>query len=599
MKIKKLPEHIARCIAAGEVVDRPASVLKELVENAVDAGAHHIVIEWEEAGRRCIRVTDDGVGMTPEDAVLSLERHATSKLVSLDDLERIGTFGFRGEALPSIAAVSRFQLITRPSQASEGWSIQTENGCVVREGPQGAPFGTTVLVEDLFHALPARLKFLKSDASERAFLLRTVEDMALTARAVHFQVFAEKKEILFFRPSEAGTPPEDILRDRLETAWGSARLESSRLINETGPFMKVWGWISPVHASQATGRYQRFFINNRPVTHRRFTHGLYDSYRGNLSVGRHPLAALFLEVDPTQVDVNVHPAKREVRLSQESEMYGFLLGALRKALAGGSSVPEVFPTAFSDRGAHRAEGRRFEAPELRTPSIFSYSSLSPTRPEVQGAYALQAPAPEKRDRPLETEAMSLGSFRQATFDILTQMDATYIFARAQDRVFIIDQHAACEQVLYEKLVKAAENQIPHRQVLLLPWVWEVSRPMAAVVQSRLEDLMRLGYSLESFGENSFRVHAVPSALGDSPQVRVLLEGLADDLVSEKIPKGWEALLMSAACRGSIRAGAILSHPEMARVLTDLQQCTNPWSCPHGRPTFLRLSPEELAKRFKR
>ncbi|MBI4397471.1 MAG: DNA mismatch repair endonuclease MutL, partial [Elusimicrobia bacterium] len=335
MTVHKLPEDLISRIAAGEVVERPAAVLKELLENAVDAGAKRISVEWNGAGRERIRVTDDGCGMTPEDARLALERHATSKISVFDDLEKIGTFGFRGEALPSIAAVSRFQLITRPTGAKEGWSIAMEGGKVLREGPAGAPAGTTVLVEDLFFSTPARRKFLKSDATEKGLLFRTLEDLALSSRGIHFQVSSEKKDVLSLHPSRENIPPVEGLLERLQSLWGKDRLGALKPVSQSGRFMNVWGWVSDIHSHQAGARTQRLLINNRPVVHRRITHALYEAYRGSLPSGRHPLAVLFLEVDPSLVDVNVHPAKREIRLSHEEEIYGFILQSLRSALSGG------------------------------------------------------------------------------------------------------------------------------------------------------------------------------------------------------------------------------------------------------------------------
>ncbi len=608
MPIRKLSEEVIRRIAAGEVVERPASVLKELLENALDAGARSVTVEWEGAGRKKIRVTDDGRGMAPEDVPLALERHATSKIGSWEDLEKLDTFGFRGEALPSIAAVSRFRLVTRTAQAREGWSVEEEGGKKRREGPAGAPPGTTVAVEDLFFSTPARHKFLKSDATERGLLLRTVEDTALAALHVRFQVFAEGKEILSLPAARKDAPPEEALRERLEALWGKGRLGALKKVRQTGRFLTLWGWISDVHSHQGSGRYQRFFVNRRAVTSRRLTHGLYEAYRGSLLVGRHPLAALFLEVDPALVDVNVHPAKREVRFSHEEEVHGFLIRSLQTALSGPADMPSALPRGGGPSASDATPGR---APSFG----YSGGKGTPSWAESRAAYAVQAPpAPavpaqdslwgkgkEKEEFGLENteKDLHINVFKESKPEPLMQLDGTYILARLNDQFFIFDQHAAAERVLYEKLSEAAKNETPHRQTLLLPWVWEPSLQIAAVIKDHLENLGRLGYELEPFGPQSYRVKAVPGALGDSPRVRELLEGLAEDLAQETIPRQWDAILVRAACRGSVKAGDLLKTPEMAKVLTELQACRMPWSCPHGRPTFLRLSPEELAKRFRR
>jgi DNA mismatch repair protein MutL len=618
-RIQKLPETVVRRIAAGEVVERPASVLKELVENSLDAGATRLTVEWEGAGRRLLRVTDDGRGIPAKEAALALERHATSKIASFDDLERVGTYGFRGEALPSIASVSRFRLVTRPAGAAEGWSVECEGGEVVKEGPCGAPPGTTVTVRDLFYCTPAREKFLKSDATERGQLLRAIEDIALAARHADFQVSSEGREALSLRAAPAGADPLESLRARLAAAWGEERLKGAKPLRQSGRFMTVWGWISDVHSSQSTARWQRLFVNGRPVLNRRLSHALYEAYRGALLVGRHPLAVLFLEVDPTLVDVNVHPAKREVRLSHEEEAHSFLYQALKAALSGSARMPsalpgdaarapEVPPTEPARPPAVRPGLHRFDA---------EHADKGPTRSESRAAMYLQAPLSahepvagsstheprsEYPSDPATAEPASGNTaklFREAKAEPLMQLDGTYILARLDHEFYIFDQHAAAERVLYERLSDAAQNAAPHRQALLLPWVWEVSAAAAPVVQESLAHFQRLGYELESFGAQSFRVKAVPGVLGDSPKVRTLLEGLADDLLTGAVPKEWDDILVRAACRGSVKANDALKLPEMAKILKDLQSCRHPWSCPHGRPTHLKLTGEELAKRFKR
>ncbi len=592
-RVQKLPEELIRHIAAGEVVERPASVLKELVENALDAGARRIVVSWEDAGRKSLRVSDDGAGMTPEDARLALERHATSKIVTLEDLAAIGTYGFRGEALPSIGAVSRFEITTRTVESNEAWAIRVEGGKVLREGPAGAPPGTTVLVEDLFFNTPARLKFLKSDATERGLLLRTIEDAAFAARPVDVQVFSEGKEVMNLRAAPEGTPPDESLRLRLGQAWGEEKASGLKAVRAEGRFMTAWGWISDVHAHEASARHQRFYVNGRPVLHRRLTHALYAAYKGGLFVGRHPRAVLFLEIDPGLVDVNVHPSKREVRLSNEGETYDFLSRALQNALTGSAQMPSALkgsrdekPSAYSPPPAFPSQ--RSSWAESRA----AYQAQSPGTSAVQGTLAAPPEIQEGAPLPLET-------FRGTLFEPLAQFDDTYIVTRAEGRLYIFDQHAAAERALYERLQEAADGRTPALQPLLLPWVWEVSAEAAAAIRERLEDLARLGYALEPFGARAYRVKAVPGILGDSPRVKELLEGLVEDLLSENGPRQWEALVVRAACRGSVRAGDPLKISQMQRIIKDLQDCKSPWSCPHGRPTFLRLEPAELARRFKR
>jgi DNA mismatch repair protein MutL len=599
--VLKLDEDIIRGIAAGEVVERPASVLKELIENALDAGAGRIDVEWREAGRKRLRVSDDGEGMTPDDARLALERHATSKIRNLDDLERVETFGFRGEALPSIMAVSRFELMTRRADAPEAWAIRAEAGRVTYDGPAGAPGGTSVTADDLFFAVPARLKFLKSDPTERSLLFRAVEDASLAAPRTAFRVLSEGKESL-----SLPTLGDDDTRliERLEALWGADRAKSLKRVEESGRFMRVRGWVSDVNAPQSTARYQRFFVNRRVVTSRRMMHALYDGYRGRLLVGRHPAALLFIEVDPTLVDVNVHPAKREVRLSHEKEVHDFLSRAVQNALGRSVQPREVFgssdpsldvPPEFLPRPAGASSGRdSFARPSFQR---------APTAAETQAAFAVQSPLGfvpgEAVGPPRSSQDLTPAFFQEARFEPVAQLYSTYILARVDHQFFLFDQHAAAERVLYEVLSAQAAAGTPAKQNLLLPWVWEPSPEAAAVVQAQREDFENLGFTLEPFGGNAWRVVAVPAALGEGGKVRSLLEGLVEDILVGRIPRGWDALVTRAACRGSVKAGDSLALPEMGHLIQQLQRAPRPWTCPHGRPAFLRFSDDDLAKRFHR
>ncbi|HOW28273.1 MAG TPA: DNA mismatch repair endonuclease MutL [Elusimicrobiota bacterium] len=607
-KIKKLPETVIRHIAAGEVVERPASVLKELLENSLDAGARHVTVEWENAGRTKLRVTDDGSGMSPEDARLAVERHATSKISSIGDMDQIHTYGFRGEALPSIAAVSQFQLLTREPHTREGWNISINGGKIVREGPIGTPVGTTILIENLFFNTPARAKFLKSDATERGLLLRTIEDISLCALSVGFHVIADGKEILTIPPVPDGETPSAGVKARLAALWPDLfeKVEKPddllRAVSREGQPMKAWGWVSDIHTSQTSTRFQRLFINGRVVLNRRISHSIYEAYRGGLMVGRHPLAVLFLDIDPQYVDVNVHPSKREVRLSKENEVYGFVYHAVKESLTGSVSMPSV-QTGTAPRSSTDAPAGLFQTPFQNLPP----SSVRPE--ETEAALRLQTPVTPDRNRPEcvdrpETRAeaprpLDPESFRQMAPQALLQIDNTYILSRWGDELLIFDQHAVAERILYEKLSSAAKEKEAPRQNLLLPWTWELSPQAAAIVTDHLDDFRKMGYDIDPFGPRAFRIGAVPASLGDSPKVRQLLEGLVDDLLNESIPHGWEPILIRAACRGSIKANEPLQGPEMNRLLQELQQCRMPWSCPHGRPTFLRLSSEELARHFRR
>lgn len=604
-QVLKLSEDIIRGIAAGEVVERPASVLKELIENALDAGARRIDVEWRDAGRKRLRVTDDGEGMAPDDARLSLERHATSKIRDLNDLETVETFGFRGEALPSIMAVSRFELVTRTAQATEAWAIRAEAGRVTFDGPAGAPLGTSVTADDIFFAVPARLKFLKSDSTERSLLFRAVEDASLGAPGTAFRVLSEGKEVLSL-PAIGGDDDARLI-ERLESLWGTDRARSLKKVDESGNYMRVRGWVSDVNAPQSTARYQRFFVNRRAVTSRRLLHALYDGYRGQLLVGHHPAALLFLELNPTLVDVNVHPAKREVRLSHESEVHDFLSRAIQNALSRSVQARTVFSSIGPSELSVPLDPLPWDKGYLE-----SKIPRSPTTAESRTAFALQSPLghgsrEESGARTITQDLtpnmilqdLTPEGFRGGRFEAVAQLYLTYILARMEGEFFLFDQHAAAERVLFDVLSEKAARGTPAKQALLLPWVWEPSMEASAVVQAQRADFENLGYTLEPFGGNAWRVLAVPAVLGDGNKVRALLEGLVDDLLTGRIPRGWDSILARAACRGSVKAGDPLALPEMDHLIKELQMAAKPWTCPHGRPSFLRFSDQDLAKRFHR
>lgn len=576
-KVRQLPEDIVRGIAAGEVVERPAAVLKELIENSLDAGATRVDIEIRDAGRTRLRVTDDGAGMSPEDARLAMERHATSKISSLADLDRVRTFGFRGEALPSIAAVSRFELLTRTAEAAEGWRIAGEGGAALTEGPAGAPPGTTVTVADLFFNTPARLKFLKSDGTERSQLLRVAEDAALAAPDVSWRVAAEGKDLWSLPASRAGQE-----KDRLAALWGGERADSLKPVAAEQKYARLHGWVSDVTRPQATARYQRLFINGRPVTNRRLLHALYDGYRGRLLVGRHPAAVLFLDIDPSLVDVNVHPTKREVRLSHEEELHGFVSRAVQEAVNQSVEPRAVFAFAGAPSPAPAAA----ETPAFRVADLTAVYG-------VPASTTSAPPAAVPVDGPLPRE-----EFQTLRFEPLAQLYATYLVARAADRCFIFDQHAAAERVLYEALRRRNDAGAPARQPLLIPWVWEPSPEAAALLAERRQDVEALGFDLEPFGGRAVRVRAVPAALPEG-QVRAVLEGLVEDMLAGRLARGVDAVLVRAACRGSVKAGDPLAPVEMGRLIQNLQAVERPWTCPHGRPTFLELASDDLARRFHR
>lgn len=557
--IRKLPESLVRLIAAGEVIERPASVVKELLENSLDAGATHLTLEIWGAGLARMRLTDNGSGMTPEDARLALERHATSKLREFDDLHRLTTFGFRGEALPSVAAVSRLEVTTRTAGAQEAFRIRVEEGRVLSAGPAGAAPGTTMDVCDLFFNTPARAKFLKRDATERSHILRVVQELSLVHPRVSFDVSFEGQPVLSLRAS--------TLRERLFDLWGDA---ASRLIaveSAAGP-LSIRGLISDAEGHQATRSHQIFFVNDRPVQGKSLQHAVYEALRDQLPVGRHPAFALFLDLDPFLVDVNVHPAKREVRFADERAVHDVLYRVVRERLTP-LKAPSPVPRPS---GAWERDGVRAAEHAL---SLFSTASM-----------VADAPARE----PL-TSVRFLGQFERV-----------YLLFDDQGTLVLMDQHAAAERVIYEKLLADIRQGEPARQVLLAPLLWDVPADRHPLIQTLAPELGRFGFELDFFGGRSWTLKAVPVSLSRLADSRRFLEELVDQVESESSADRTtleHRIAAKAACRAAIMAGDPITGAEAERLWGDWSHCERAATCPHGRPTTWRITLTELHQRFRR
>jgi DNA mismatch repair protein MutL len=436
-RIQQLPDDLIARIAAGEVVERPASVVKELMENSLDAGADNISVTIEGAGRKKIAISDNGHGMTRADALLAVRRHATSKISAYEDLETIATYGFRGEALPSIASVSRFRLTTRCAEDDSGWEFIWEGGKLVSEKPIGRDVGTTIEVSDLFFNTPARFKFLKSDPTERAQCLRVIEEMVFSSLGVTIQVRGDDARPVVFRNSaEARRDRVDALQNRVTEAWGIRWGRSLEKVGSETSHFRLWGVVTNQASHQATARNQFLFINKRPVQNRRLSRAIYDAYRGQLPSMRHPSWVLFLEVQPSTVDVNVHPAKREVKLTHESEIYGFMLGSVQRALSKTQEITTEFFTPKTE-------------PAFTMPNVPAKSAFMPPFSTVVAASAAMRPAPAPVFAP--TMERPVFEFRSQSLHAMAQVGATYIVAQTADGLVLIDQHAAAEKVIYERL----------------------------------------------------------------------------------------------------------------------------------------------------
>jgi DNA mismatch repair protein MutL len=583
--IRRLPESLVNRIAAGEVVERPASALKELVENAIDAGAQTITVRLSEGGLAGIEVTDDGCGMCPDEMALALERHATSKLPD-EHIELVSTLGFRGEALPSIASVARLTLESRPRQASEGWRRVVDHGAVIEEGPAALPPGTRIRVEDLFGKVPVRRKFLRSARSEYAACLDVVRRLAMARPDVGFVLEHDGRRILAVQPGEelavrvarivARELAEDGVAIELERA-------GSRLTGVAG---------LPTY-NRGVADHQYLFVNGRPVKDRLLVGAVRGAYADMLARDRHAVLALFLDVPPEEVDVNVHPAKTEVRFRDPAFIRGFIVSGLRQALEGAGQRSAQAPAApamgnWQSEPIAPALGSLFAGGAVReaAPVWRGYEPAAAALPSARAEEAIQAPS----------IAYPLGVARG-------QVAQTYIVAEAEDGLVIVDQHAAHERLVLERLKAAgAQDSMTKAQALLIPEVVELDEPDCDRVEGAADTLSQFGLVIERFGPAALLVRAVPAALGQG-NVQALVRDIADDLAQNGaallLEERLDLVLATMACHGSVRAGRVLSVAEMNALLREMEVTPRSGQCNHGRPTWVKLALGDVEKLFGR
>jgi DNA mismatch repair protein MutL len=574
MPVRRLPDTVVNKIAAGEVVERPASVVKELVENSLDAGATRIEVAVRGAGRQLIAVTDDGQGMSPEDCLLALERHATSKLRTEADLDAIGTLGFRGEALPAIFAVSRLSLLARPATAPRGFLVVGEAGLVAESGPADAPAGTAVEIRDLFFNTPARAKFLKSPATEQTAVVRVVTQLALAHTGVHIRLVANGR-ILLNAPAGAG------LRERIGALYGFGL--ASRLVDVSGeaPGARLHGVVAPPALARTHRDDIHLMVNGRVVRDTLLTQALLEAFRPLLPRDQFPLAALALELDPSDVDVNVHPAKTWVRFRRPRVLHGLVLDAVRTALRQLDAAPSGLVT--------RVAGADAGAVDRLVPGLGGVAAP----PGWTGGDTAQASLFR------EGEA----GYRGEPFfgRVVGQIEETFIVAHTADEVFFVDQHVAHERVLFERLRGELEQGVLASQELLFPLPLELAPARRRALERVGPELARLGFALEGFGGGAMVLRAVPSLLRTEDLAR-----LADELSQELDEDRGQAsspvldrLLAFVSCRAAIKAHQPLAPEEMAQVLTDLAETATPYYCPHGRPIVSRIPLGEIKRELRR
>jgi DNA mismatch repair protein MutL len=601
-RIARLPVDLANQIAAGEVVERPASVVKELVENALDAGASRVKVELDQGGVALVRVTDDGIGMDAEDALLSVERHATSKIGARGDLFALTTFGFRGEALPSIASVARMTLVTRARGAAEGIEVVVEGGAAPRVRPVGASGGTSVEVRDLFFNVPARRKFLKSTGTEAAHVSEVLLLAALARPEASFFLVRDGRAV-----REWLRVPDR--RERVQQAFDGEKLEAC--VGERGP-MRIEAYLAPPERARAGAVSLQLLVNARPVRDRQLARAVAQAYGSVLEPGRYPVGVVYLDLPADQVDVNVHPQKAEVRFAEGRALYDAVLrelhGSLRRAFnipalgksRGWGQPPQPLSNSSSSASS-TADGAE------RDPWSLAASSSEPPPPEflaerttltslvdpVEAAASPPSSGPEP--------ALFDGVGFYASLEFLAQVRGMFLLCSGSDGLYVLDQHAAAERVTFHRLRRAFAARAVAMQRLLLPVVVELLPAEVAVLEERAEDSAALGVEMRPVGANAVAVHAVPTILARANPERIVRDLLAELGRAAKRPFGDAAdlVLATMACHGSIRAGEAVSREEAIALLRALDDIDFAGHCPHGRPVVTRIGYDDLERRVGR
>ncbi|MBV8391967.1 MAG: DNA mismatch repair endonuclease MutL [Alphaproteobacteria bacterium] len=600
--LRRLPSTLVNRIAAGEVVERPASAVKELVENAVDAGARRVTVTLKEGGRSLIAVADDGIGMTAEELALAVERHCTSKLPG-DDLGDIRTLGFRGEALPSIASVSRFTITSRPASADSAWALAIDGGAKGEPKPAAHPAGTRVEVRDLFFATPARLKFLKEPRTESSHVADALRRLAMAHPAVAFRLESEERTLLDLPAASASLldKPDAVRLERLGAIMGRDFADNAVAIDANREGFRLTGFAGLPTLNRPTAQHQYLFVNGRPVRDKLLNGAVRGAYQDFLARDRHPMVALFLEAPTEMVDVNVHPAKTEVRFRDAGIVRGLIVGALRTAL---SAAGHRASTTIADAalGAFRPH-TGFSAPLPLGRGNYGGNIAVLPRGLAEAAAEFMAPFAEPSARTeAPPEAANVNGQSYPLGVARAQLHETYIVAQTAEGVVIVDQHAAHERLLHEKLKNQLESEGVKRQALLLPEVVEVGEDGARRLAQRAAELGELGLVLEPFGLGAVVVRETPALLGEA-DVQGLVRDLADELADmgdhlslrEKV----EDVCGTLACHTSVRAGRRLTVEEMNALLRQMEATPHSGQCNHGRPTYVELKLADIERLFGR
>ncbi|MEK7085576.1 MAG: DNA mismatch repair endonuclease MutL [Patescibacteria group bacterium] len=566
--IKILPESLINQIAAGEVVERPASVVKELVENSIDAGADEIVVEIKDAGKTFIKITDNGCGMSPEDLELALQRHATSKISDEADLWKIKTMGFRGEALASIASVSKLVIRSKRMEDLAGTELQTEGGEIRIKQDVGMKTGTQVEVYDLFFNTPARQKYLKQDSTELNHITAMLNTIALGNPGLAFK-FVHNGRVVFDLPQATD------LVSRVADVFGKATADAMLSVFYGGTDFKIDGFVGKPLLSRSTGQYQYFFVNRRPIQHFLLANTIKTAFHSLLMENKKPVFILNITIDPSLIDVNVHPRKTEIRFEDQQTMVKVVYNCVKTALEKNTLIPKGY-----------TEARRYMGDSFPKSQNFSQAAMNFTRefPKERENYGLKQPD------------------NKPSMQSVTQISNSYIVAENENGLILIDQHAAHERVRYEQLMDQFENQQKSVQPLLMPLQMELTKEEVDMIEQNKKIFDDLGFEIEPFGGNTFVVHAVPAFLSKEDLEQVV-RGVLDDIFnqknSSKIHGDVEKILTYMACRSAIKFGQKLNLPEMQELIMQMDKLKRPYTCPHGRPTMISLTLSELERMFGR
>ena len=622
-KIKILSADVANKIAAGEVVERPASVVKELIENAVDAESTSIRVEVRAGGKRLIRVSDNGTGMAREDALLALERHATSKVNRIEDLEQIQTFGFRGEALASIASVSQFELLTRTSDALIGTKVNVDGGVFRSVQESGCSPGTHMSVNNLFYNVPARLKFLKTDTTEMNHVTNQVTWTSLAHPNIQFSLTHNSRSILDVRACDSHL-------ERVRLVYGKEFAENLIEFTEELPDLKMYGLIGKPEFTKPNRVYQLFFLNQRPIRSHIISAALTEAFNSMVAKDRQPVALLFLTLEPETVDVNVHPAKIEVRFRNERTIYSGIVRMLRNAIHKAKYIPKI-ETRFEPAQSEGDTKSRDISLSQRVSSVGPTSqrattpipqtqrtqtpSVSPSQTENSSTETGTTDAPEGQPSTTPTgivvqppeqqipENTNLSLLDFEDIQLKTNLFKTYIVAESKDKIFFIDQHVAAERVLYERYVnQMAADGIPV-QGLLLPVTLEATPQQLGTLKIHGDIFKKLGFDLEEFGGNTILIRAIPAPLPTRVAAQTVTD-LLDRLPAEphtdgQIPEAIDNALITLACKSAVKAGDSLDTKEMINLVKELSEAKHPFNCPHSRPIIVEMGRDELERRFHR